>query len=260
MVIVKGLIPMKRIESKNNPRVKKWKKLHTKKGRDRHGQFCLEGVHLVEEALSNNVEISELIVADGFRMPNEWDVGGLPVYQITETLFRDISQTEHPQGVAAVCRKRNASVPETLRGRFLLIDAVQDPGNIGTMIRTADAAGLAAVILGKGCADSYNDKVVRATQGSLFHLPVIQGDLHEWVDKFQRKGVTVFGTDLEEATPYTDISPPENYALIVGNEGSGIAPALLEQTDERLAIPVYGRAESLNVAVAAGILLYGLQK
>ncbi|KPD01469.1 putative TrmH family tRNA/rRNA methyltransferase [Geobacillus sp. BCO2] len=141
----------------------------------------------------------------------------------------------------------------------LLIDAVQDPGNLGTMIRTADAAGIDAVILGEGCADLYNAKVVRATQGSLFHLPVVNGDLAQWIARFKEQGIPVYGTALEKAVDYRTVPLSSSFALLVGNEGSGIRPELLGLTTENVYIPIYGQAESLNVAVAAGILLYSLQ-
>ena len=141
---------------------------------------------------------------------------------------------------------------------MLLIDAVQDPGNIGTMIRTADAVGLDAVILGKGCADIYNPKTLRAAQGSHFHIPVVREELTECVDFLQDQGVPVFGTALDEdAVPYSDIHHTGAFAIIMGNEGSGIQPQLLAMTDQNIIIPILGQAESLNVAVATGIVLYG---
>lgn len=165
---------MKRIESPKNARVKQWKKLQTKKGRDETGLFLLEGFHLVEEAVKSRAPLVELMVDERTAIPPGWDVS-VPVVIVTEAVMKAISSTETPQGIAAVCRQ----LPAELEGvkTALLIDAVQDPGNLGTMIRTADAAGIDAVILGEGCADVYNPKVVRATQGSLFHLPVVKGDL-----------------------------------------------------------------------------------
>ncbi|PJW18045.1 RNA methyltransferase [Geobacillus sp. WSUCF-018B] len=247
---------MKRIESPKNARVKQWKKLLTKKGRDETGLFLLEGFHLVEEAVKSRAPLVELMVDERTAIPPGWDVS-VPVVIVTEAVMKAISSTETPQGIAAVCRK----LPAELEGvkTALLIDAVQDPGNLGTMIRTADAAGIDAVILGEGCADVYNPKVVRATQGSLFHLPVVKGDLVQWIARFKEQGIPVYGTALENAVDYRTVPPSSSFALLVGNEGSGVRPDLLRLTTENVYIPIYGRAESLNVAVAAGILLYSLQ-
>ncbi|MED4878882.1 RNA methyltransferase [Anoxybacillus geothermalis] len=247
---------MKRIESPKNARVKQWKKLLTKKGRDETGLFLLEGFHLVEEAVKSRAPLVELMVDERTAIPPGWDVS-VPVVIVTEAVMKAISSTETPQGIAAVCRK----LPAELEGvkTALLIDAVQDPGNLGTMIRTADAAGIDAVILGEGCADVYNPKVVRATQGSLFHLPVVKGDLVQWIARFKEQGIPVYGTALENAVDYRTVPPSSSFALLVGNEGSGVRREWLEMTTETIYIPIYGQAESLNVAVAAGILLYSLQ-
>lgn len=144
--------------------------------------------------------------------------------------------------------------------KLLLVDAVQDPGNIGTMIRTADAAGIDAVVLGKGSADAYNPKTLRSAQGSHFHIPIIRGDLADWIEDLQDREVKVYGTALQEAVVYTEVETSGSFALIVGNEGSGIHPQLLAKTDQNVIIPILGQAESLNVAVATGILLYQFVK
>ncbi|HEU5140762.1 MAG TPA: RNA methyltransferase, partial [Bacillales bacterium] len=158
----------------------------------------------------------------------------------------------------AVCQKRELVLGDHLQGGYLLVDGVQDPGNIGTMIRTADAAGLSTVILGRGCADPYNGKVLRATQGSLFHLPVVEGDLFEWMAILKKEQIRVFGTALEGGEAYPSVSRGDPFALVVGNETSGVDPELLDRADANLYIPIYGDAESLNVSVAAGILMYHL--
>ncbi|NNU83246.1 RNA methyltransferase [Geobacillus sp. BMUD] len=248
---------MKRIESPKNARVKQWKKLLTKKGRDETGWFLLEGFHLIEEALKSQAPLVELIVDERAAIPPGWNVSDVPVVIVTEAVMKAISSTETPQGIMAVCRQAAAELGDV--NTALLIDAVQDPGNLGTMIRTADAAGIDAVILGEGCADLYNPKVVRATQGSLFHLPVVKGDLAQWIARFQKRGIPVYGTALENAVDYRTVRPSLSFALLVGNEGSGVRRELLAMAAETVCIPIYGQAESLNVAVAAGILLYSLR-
>ena len=249
---------MKHIESVNNPKVKQWKKLLTKKERDKSGTFLIEGFHLVEEALKQDEQILEIIVSEKVGLPPRWDPVGTPVTHVTEEISNSLSETEAPQGIYAVCRQAKQEVQDAKT--YLLIDAVQDPGNLGTMIRTADAAGIDAVVVGRGSVDLFNSKVLRSAQGSHFHLPIIRGDLHEWIDKLQGKNIPVYGTALEGASAYTEISSGDSFALIVGNEGNGVGKDILASTTSNLYIPIYGKSESLNVAVATGILLYYLKK
>ena len=258
----KGRNYMKRIESTQNALVKHWKKLVTlRKEREKSGEFIVEGFHLVEEALKNKAQIVQVIVRDGVDLPLLWEIDDVQMVQVNEAVAKEIAETEKSQGVFAHCKVKEATEIDMAAWRkVLLVDAVQDPGNIGTMIRTADAAGIDAVILGKGCADAYNPKVMRSAQGSHFHIPVVRGDLDEWIDRLQDDGVKVFGTSLEEAISYRDIEVTDNFALIVGNEGAGISPQLLAKTDYNVIIPILGGAESLNVAVATGILLYAFVK
>jgi TrmH family RNA methyltransferase len=249
---------LKHIESVNNPKVKQWKKLLTKKERDKSATFLVEGFHLVEEAIKQGEQIIEIIVSEKVGLPPRWDAGAIPVTLVTEEISNSLTDTEAPQGIYAVCRHANSEVQDAKT--FLFIDAVQDPGNLGTMIRTADAAGIDAVIIGRGSVDIFNSKVLRSAQGSHFHLPIIRGDLHEWIDKLQEKNIPVYGTALEGASAYTDIPTTESFALIVGNEGNGVSKDILASTNANLFIPIYGKSESLNVAVATGILLYYLKK
>lgn len=249
---------MKRIESTQNALVKHWKKLvTTRKEREKTGEFIVEGFHLVEEALKNKEQIVQMMVREGVDLPLLWSIDNVVMIEITEAVAKEIAETETSQGVFAHCKQKEVTENEKGNWRkLLLVDAVQDPGNIGTMIRTADAAGIDAIVLGKGCADAYNSKTLRSAQGSHFHIPVVRGELIEWVDNLQEEGITVFGTALNDAIDYKKIEKTNEFALIVGNEGSGIHPQLLDKTDQNVIIPIFGQAESLNVAVATGILLY----
>ncbi|MGE7949531.1 TrmH family RNA methyltransferase [Lysinibacillus sp. NPDC093688] len=254
---------MKKIESTQNALVKYWKKLATtRKERERSGEFIVEGFHLVEEALKNKEQVLQLIVREGVDLPMLWPIDNVATIEVTAAVVKEFAETETSQGVFAVCKQPllEDDVMASWR-KVLLIDAVQDPGNIGTMIRTADAAGLDAVILGKGCADIYNPKTLRSAQGSHFHIPVLRGDLEEWIEQLQDNDVPVFGTALDEdAVAYSDIEHTGAFAIMMGNEGSGIQPQLLSMTDQNIIIPILGQAESLNVAVATGIVLYGFVK
>jgi RNA methyltransferase, TrmH family len=258
-VVSKGEFNLKRIESTKNPQVKQWKKLLTKKERDKTGLFIIEGFHLVEEALKSGIHIVEIILDEKKELPPSWTVDNIPITLVTEEIMKAISDTETPQGIAAICKQFTYEQMDWGKANVLLIDAVQDPGNVGTMIRTADAAGMDAVILGEGCVDLYNPKVIRATQGSLFHLPIMKGNLHDWMQRLKEQDVSIYGTSLETGEDYKKVQPTQPFALLVGNEGSGVSKDLLQQTTKNLYIPIYGKAESLNVAVATGILLYYLR-
>lgn len=249
---------MKRIESKQNALVKHWKKLvSAKKERDKTGEYIVEGFHLTEEALKNKDQVIHIIKREDVEIPWEWSLDDVYLVEVTDSVAKEIAETETSQGIFAHCKQREISGSEQAKwSKVLLVDSVQDPGNIGTMIRTADACGIDAVILGKGCADLYNPKTLRSAQGSHFHLPVIRGNLAEWIEKLKERHIPVFGTALENAVDYRKLDKTESFALLVGNEGSGVHQALLEKTDQNVVIPIFGQAESLNVAVATGILLY----
>ncbi|TDL34358.1 RNA methyltransferase [Jeotgalibacillus sp. S-D1] len=247
------------LQSLQNPHVKAWKKLSTKKGRDQSGLFLVEGFHLVEEALKSRAEVQEIIVREGTELPAHFYIDTIDITTVTDEIAQAIAETEHTQGVFAVCKQELQDFPSLGAQRILLIDSVQDPGNIGTMIRTADAAGMDAVILGKGSADPYNAKVLRSAQGSHFHLPIIKMDLQPVIDDVKKREIAVYGTSLEGGRSYTSIEPGAPFALIMGNEGSGVKQEWLEQTEQNLFIPLFGKSESLNVAVASGVLLYHLR-
>ncbi|MFC4321026.1 TrmH family RNA methyltransferase [Litchfieldia salsa] len=252
---------MKKIESIKNPLVKEWKKLQTRKERERTQSFLIEGFHLVEEALGYPDRVTQIIISENAEMPSRWELNDITIIVVTDEIMKEICDTETTQGIAAVCKKvdshdLNMDKPSP---RFLLIDAVQDPGNLGTIIRTAEAAGIDAIFIGEGTVDIYNSKVVRSTQGAIFHLPIIKGNLHEWIRRLKERNIPVYGTALQNAVPYQEVSSKGSFALIVGNEGNGVAKDLLVETTQNLYIPIYGKSESLNVAIAAAILVYHLR-
>ncbi len=221
----------------------------------------MEGFHLVEEALRQDGLVLELLVSSGVSVPEEWLKGDYDVFEISTEISHLISETMTEQGVFAVVATSEPDMMLLYGKKLLLVDAVQDPGNVGTLIRTADAAGYDCVVLGKGSADLYNPKVIRSTQGSHFHIPVIQADLFDWIANLEEEGVPVIGAVLDDqAKSLNDMTKRDTLALMVGNEGNGISPELQDRLSEKVYIPIYGDSESLNVAVAAGILLYGLRK
>ena len=240
------------ITSTQNAQVKQWQKLKRKKERTKTNTFIIEGFHLVEEAIKSGWTIDQIILREETELP-EWAQDLEPI-RVSDHVFKSITETETPQGIAAVLQMQDKKLKR--HNRILLLDAVQDPGNLGTIIRTADAAGYDAVYVGEGSADRYNDKVIRATQGSIFHLPVLTADLALLLPELQENGYTVWAAALEGAVDYRDLTAPDKTALLVGNEGAGIDKRLIAQSDMAVKIPIFGKAESLNVSIATGILLY----
>ncbi|MBM7712562.1 TrmH family RNA methyltransferase [Enterococcus xiangfangensis] len=253
---------MKEIQSSKNTLIKETKKLQQKKYRQQTQSYLLEGFHLIQEAQAAGVVLKEVFISQ--RGLNEWSAwieeNLAEYYLVSDEVLKSLASQPAPQGMIAV-----AEMPqkETLNfsGAWLLLDNVQDPGNVGTMIRTADAAGFSGVILGQGSADLYNPKTLRSTQGSLYHLKISNQDLAEIIPQFQHAGSPVFGTALDqEAKEYLTAAKMENFALVMGNEGQGMSPELLALTDQNLYITIKGQAESLNVAIAAGVLMFHLLK
>lgn len=256
------------IRSNQNERFKSWKKLKTRKGRKRQQAFLVEGIHLVEEALKANWPIEELIQSTEFSWPHHWTREYPHLLDkktiISANLFAELAETENPQGIAL-----KVALPQPLSKRLLfkesnflvLVDGVQDPGNLGTIIRTADAAGIDGLVLGRGTVDPFSSKVLRSTQGSIFHLPIIELDLKEGVADLLATGWHLFATALRGAEDYRlmDFTTKEKIALIVGNEAKGIEESLLTMIPDKIKIPIWGKAESLNVSIATGILLYHIQ-
>ena len=251
------------IESTQNKQVKLWKKLKTKKGRQQENLYLVEGEHLVREAVEKLPErdIQNFILVEEYKD----NVSNFPKEKIVwvgEKVAMELAETETTQGMFAVIEKKPAELPQTIHRPYLFLDAVQDPGNMGALIRTAAAAGFEGVVCGKGSVDPYNMKALRGSQGMHFNLGVYEGSLEEWILYFHNQGLKVFGTALDqEAEAYTSIAPASApFALMVGNEGQGISSNLLELTDSNLYIPLADHVESLNVSIAAGILMFHLYK
>ncbi|WP_338113615.1 RNA methyltransferase [Oceanobacillus jeddahense] len=243
------------ITSVKNEKIKTLKKLHQRKYRKQTNTFLIEGTHLIEEALVSNWVTKEIIISEEVSVPEAAD--NVPIIKVTEQVFKELSFTASPQGIMAVVEMKKED--EVSGEVIVLLDAIQDPGNLGTIIRTADAAGTEGIILGDGCVDLYNDKVIRATQGSIFHLPIMHADVEEAAARLKEADYNIWATALEKAENYKELSIPPKTAIIFGNEGAGVKESLLETADERVTIPILGKAESLNVSIAAGILLYYLK-
>lgn len=245
---------MEQITSAQNSKIKNANKLKKKRDRDKTGQALIEGIHLIEEAYQSGIVIKQLFVIEPNRTDEALKDYAEETFEINMKVAESLSGTITPQGFFAVIEKPKYDV--TQAKQVLLIDRIQDPGNLGTLIRTSDAAGIDLIVMEKGTADPYQDKVLRASQGSVFHIPVITEDLKTFIADFNGP---VYGTALENAQPYKEVASQDIFALLLGNEGEGVNKALLNETSQNLTIPIYGKAESLNVAIAGSILLYHLK-
>ncbi|MCH4456421.1 RNA methyltransferase [Staphylococcus haemolyticus] len=245
---------MEQITSAQNSKIKNANKLKKKRNRDKTGQALIEGIHLIEEAYQSGIVIKQLFVIEPNRTDEALKDYAEETFEINMKVAESLSGTITPQGFFAVIEKPKYDV--TQAKQVLLIDRIQDPGNLGTLIRTSDAAGIDLIVMEKGTADPYQDKVLRASQGSVFHIPVITADLKTFIADFNGP---VYGTALENAQPYKEVASQDIFALLLGNEGEGVNKALLNETSQNLTIPIYGKAESLNVAIAGSILLYHLK-
>ena len=249
---------MESISSTKNEKIKELVKLQTAKGRKKAGMYLLEGEHLVEEAIKERAQI-KLIVVTSNRLEDYQNLlaqTDVQLLVVSQDVFHKLSMTETTQGVLAVVEiVKQEILPH--KGRFIVLDAVQDPGNLGTIVRTADAAGFDAVVLGTGTVDLYNDKVLRSMQGSHFHIPVFQANLQEYLPILKEKGVQVAVTALHrDSKDYSVLQGATDVAIVVGNEGQGVSSDVIELADVLVAIPMFGKAESLNVAIASALLMY----
>ncbi|ORP01429.1 TrmH family RNA methyltransferase [Streptococcus mitis] len=242
------------ITSKANSVVKNAKKLHQKKYRK--SAYLIEGWHLFEEAVQAGVTIEKIFALESYR---EQLVAFPQTVWVSEDILLDLADSQTPQGIVAVVQKEEVGQVDFSQGKFLFLEDVQDPGNVGTIIRTADAAGFTGVIVSDKSADIYSLKTLRSMQGSHFHLPIYRMSTQALLKETKVAGIPVLATTLsKDSVDYRELPPIENFVLVMGNEGQGISPLMAESADQLVHISMKGQAESLNVAVAAGILIFHL--
>ncbi|MDU6351620.1 MAG: RNA methyltransferase [Streptococcus mitis] len=242
------------ITSKANSVVKNAKKLHQKKYRK--SAYLIEGWHLFEEAVQAGVTIEKIFALESYR---EQLVAFPQTVWVSEDILLDLADSQTPQGIVAVVQKEEVGQAAFSQGKFLFLEDVQDPGNVGTIIRTADAAGFTGVIVSDKSADIYSLKTLRSMQGSHFHLPIYRMSSQALLKETKEADIPVLATTLsKDSVDYRELPPIENFVLVMGNEGQGISPLMAESADQLVHISMKGQAESLNVAVAAGILIFHL--
>ena len=251
------------ITNLQNPQVKSAAELKQKKYRLQQQCFLAEGLRTVEEAVAAKAATSIFYTAiedDRTRRVLEQAAAmQVKLICVTEQIMKKLADTENPQGIIAVCKMQATKLePLLAAGEMLLVlDRVGDPGNIGTMLRTADAAGIGGLVLLKGSADIYAPKTVRASMGSLFHIPVLAGiEEEKFVERAQRAGYQLLVTSLDGADNLYKADLSGRLAFVMGNEANGVSESLLKAADKRVFIPMAGRAESLNVAMAAGVVMF----
>jgi TrmH family RNA methyltransferase len=257
---------MIRLTSSKNQIIKEVRALKNKSEREEKGLYFIEGIRFVSEALKEQIDIRYFVVSETFSSDKENDlllssISNFPAqcYVVPDKLYNSISDTKTPQGVLAVIKLirnqlKGARLPE---GLLVILDSIKDPGNLGTIIRTADAAGCAGVIVPEGCVDVYNPKVLRSTMGSLFHVPVyFTQSITYALNTAKEQGFLLCASHLEGSVSIYETDLSKNVALIIGSEAHGISEESRKKADVLIRIPMQGRAESLNASIAAGVIIF----
>ncbi len=251
------------ITSKDNENIKHIKKLKEKKYREQYGEYVIEGINLIKEALQEKADIKSVFICDGFMNADDiekellYNIASLNCIYVDEKVFNTISDVETPQGILAIVNKNQKSNEiDYKEDMIVILDGIQDPGNLGTILRTIDSCNLTQVIVSKKTADAYNPKVVRSTMGAIFRVNIIEKDnLIETIKELKKHKFNVYATSLENSESIYNINYKRS-AVIIGNEANGVSKDVQEAATGRIKIPMLGKTESLNAAVATGVVLY----
>lgn len=259
------------INSDQNRDVRHIMNLKKKKYRDEKEAFFMEGLRAVEEALLSKVNIDKIVVSDSF-MKTEFFKNISELYSSTyknfvelvllvvnEHIFSLMSETETPQGIGAVLQIPHYRQEQVIKanGNYLLLENLQDPGNMGTIIRTADAAGFDGILCTKGCVDVYNSKVLRSTVGSIFHIPVVKcASVEGLAPLLKTIGLKLYAAHITAGTTCFEQEFSKGSVILIGNEANGLTKEALDRADCLVSIPMPGKAESLNASIAAALLMY----
>ncbi len=240
------------ITSLENEKVKNIVKLRKKKNRDSSNTFVVEGDHLVREVLKED------LVLEIYGLEGEDFSFDFPITYVNSNVMKKMSELESIPSVIALCKKKNEST--IVGNKILLLDDIQDPGNLGTMIRSSVAFGVTCIILSPNTVDCYNSKVIRSTQGMFCHIPILTMDIEDSIKIIREKNIPIYGTNVVNGVDVSslDKSKRKKYCLVMGNEGNGVDKKIQLMCDKNLYIPMDSKVESLNVGVACSILLYEL--
>ncbi len=252
------------ITSKDNETIKHIKKLKEKKYREEYKEFIIEGAKMIEEAIQENANIKSVIICDDCKnqcaIPNElmYEIAKKKCIYVDERIFSTITDVINPQGIMAIVEKPDNKEQKIDYSQdvFLVLDNIQDPGNMGTILRTADSLNVKQIIVSKGTSDIYNLKVVRSTMGAIFRVKIIEtDDLVKTLKEMKKNGIHICSTDLQTDKSIYDIDYHKT-AIVIGNEANGVSRKVLDVADAKIKIPMIGKTESLNAAVATSIILY----
>lgn len=248
------------IVSKQNERIRGVKRLSQKKYRDQTGLFCLEGVRVVEEALSTTL-VEQIFFAErllnskrGAELLNIAKAQGVPVFECSDSVLSELTDTVNSQGIVATVKK--PTWPKIIQGLILVADEIQDPGNMGTLLRTAVGAGAQGLLVVEGSVDLYNPKVLRSSMGAIFQLPHWILKRNQILELLSENSCALVVADLEDSQDFWQVCYPQNLAVVIGNEARGVHKDFSSKASLRVKIPLVGQVESLNASVAAGVLLY----
>lgn len=257
------------ITSKDNEKIKYTKALLKSKNRIKELKFIIEGYRILTLAVDCNADIDYVFINEDFESKQEnseflstLENNKVKVYKTTNKNFKEFIDTENTQGIIGVINFREKSIQCDLDNNHkfvLVLDRIQDPGNMGTIIRTADAAGVDSIIALKGCVDIYNPKVIRSTMGSIFDMNIIQCTQEEAVEKLKKNNFSIVSSYLDTENYYNTLNYKDKVALVIGNEANGINDELISKSDVLVKIPIYGKAESLNAAISSAILMYEIR-
>lgn len=237
------------ITSLNNDKVKYWVKLQEKKFRDQEGLFLVEGDHLVNEAIKKGL-VKEIITLDDFQ-------NNILTYKVTEEIMKKISKQQSISRISAVCFKMKE---KEIGNKVICLDNIQDPGNLGTIIRSAAAFNIDTIILNDKSVDLYNDKVIRSCEGMIFNVNVIRSNLKNKIIELKNNGYKVIGTSVKNNKLLKDVIFEGKFAIILGNEGNGVSKEIEDLCDDYIYIKMNENCESLNVAVASSIIMYEINR
>lgn len=251
------------ITSSGNKKIKDLAALIKKSNaRKKHNAYIIEGIRMFKELKKD--EILDVFASESFEAENGEILSEIyPEYEtVSDRIFESVSDTKTPQGVMAVVKRKEYTLEKILEKRdtphsLLILDSLQDPGNLGTLVRAGEGAGITGIIMNETTVDIYNPKVIRSTMGSVFRVPFIYvKDLKEVIQKLYSKNVNIYASSLEGAIEYDDPDYTKDIAFIIGNEAAGISKEVLDIVKDKVKIPMLGEVESLNAAVAGSILMY----
>ena len=242
------------ITSKDNETIKEIKKLKEKKYRKE--KYIVEGIKMIQEAIQYDANIELVVYSEKFGISNV-NLEGIKTIEVTESIFNTLTEVVSPQGILAVIKKNEDSKKIDYSTEFILaLDGIQDPGNLGTIIRTADATNLKQIIVSKDTVDTYSPKVIRSTMGAIFRVNVIETeDLAQELDNLKKEGFKIITTSLQTNKSIYDINYNKS-VVVIGNEANGVSDNVYAVSNEKVKIPMLGKAESLNASVAASIMMY----